>query len=183
MRRSCLICFLVLALSSVGLSSFAEQGNLLVNPGFEKAGPSGWGLYGDATYDTGTYRSGKQSGKTWVWDYGDGSFEQYIKIIPGMQYKASVYILGKPGDSISGDSKAWIQIEWCTTDNVIISEPIKSPPLTVASDTWKLLSTPAVIAPSGAAKAKIKAVIQAAKKKTGGCCYFDDANFSSLPPM
>ncbi|MDD4879370.1 MAG: hypothetical protein PHR22_02805 [Candidatus Omnitrophica bacterium] len=100
-----------------------------------------------------------------------------------MQYKASVYVLGKPGDSISGDTKAWIQIEWCTADSAIIGDSVKSPPLAGASDTWKLLSTPAAIAPPSAAKAKIKIVVQAAKKKTGGSCYFDDANFSPLPPM
>ncbi len=183
MRRSDVIRFLVLALSCVSALSCAEQANLLVNPGFEKVNPSGWGLYGDSTYDTGTHRTGKQSGKVWAWDYGDGVFEQYVEIIPGMQYKATVYVLGKPDDPSSGGSKAWIQIEWCTTDNVIISYPIKSPPLTGASDTWTLLSTPAAIAPSGAAKAKIKVIIQAPKSKTSGFCYFDDASFSYLPPM
>ena len=183
MKRLHVTCFLALALSCVSSFSSAERVNLLVNPGFEKVDPPGWDMYGDYTYDTGTYRTGQRSGKVWVWDYGDGSFEQYVKITPGMQYKASVYVLGKPNDSISGDSKAWIQIEWCTVDNVIISDPIKSPPLTGASDTWMLLSTPAVIAPSGAAKAQIKVTIQAPKKNRGGSCYFDDANFSSLPPM
>ena len=183
MKRLYVICFIVFALGCVSMSSSAEQANLLVNPGFEKADPIGWGGFGDSTYDTETYKSGKQSGKTWVWDYGDGLFEQYVKVIPGTQYKASVYVLSKTGDSISSDSKAWIQIEWYTTDDVIISDPIKSPPLTGPSDDWKLLSTPAAIAPSGAAKAKIKVIVQAPKKNAGGSCYFDDANFSSLPAM
>ena len=174
------VCFLAVALSCVSSFSSAEQANLLVNPGFEKADPIGWGGFGDSTYDTENYRSGKQSGKTWVWDYGDGLFEQYVNIIPGTQYKASVYVLSKPGDSISEDSKAWMQIEWYTTDDVIISDPIKSPTLTGVSDNWALLSTPTAIAPPGAAKAKIKVIIRAPKKNTGGSCYFDDANFSSL---
>lgn len=183
MKRSYIICFLVFALSCVSMLSFAGQANLLVNPGFEKADPIGWGGFGDSTYDTKTYRSGKQSGKAWAWDYGDGLFEQYVEITPGTQYKASVYVLSKPNDRISEDSKAWIQIEWCTADNVIIGDPVKSTPLAAASDTWTLLSTPTAIAPSGAAKAKIKVIIQAPKKNTGGSCYFDDANFSSLPSM
>lgn len=182
MRRSYLICFLVVALSRVSMPSFAEQPNLLINPGFEKVDPSGWGLYGDSTYDTGTYRSGKQSGKAWVWDYGDGIFEQYAKVIPGMQYKASVYVISKPNDPVSGGSKAWIQVEWYTANDVMIGDPIKSPPLTGVSSTWALLSTPAATAPSGAAIAKIKVMIQGTKKAIGSC-YFDDANFSFSSPM
>ena len=155
--------------------------NLLLNPGFEKADPPRWSAYGDTAYDTETFRSGKQSGKVWAWDYGDGLFEQYVKIVPGTRYEASVYALSKPDDTISEDSQAWIQIEWFTADNAIIGDPIKSPPLAATGDTWVLLSTPEAIAPPGAAKAKIKVTIQAPKKNTAGSCYFDDADFSSLP--
>lgn len=183
MKRPYAVFFICLALCLICLPSYAEQENLLVNPGFENIDPPGWSLYGDSTYDTETYRSGQESGKVWAWDYGDGLFEQYVKVVAGMRYKASVYVLSKLGDPISGDSKAWIQIEWYTADDVAISDPIMSPPLTVAGDNWMLLSTPTAIAPSGAAKAKIKVIIQASKKNTAGSCYFDDAEFSSLPPM
>ena len=180
MKRLYVICFLVFALSCVGTLSCAEQAKLLVNPGFEKADPGGWDLYGDSTYDTETYKSGSQSGKVWAWDFGDGVFEQFVGITPGTQYKASVYALSKPDDRISEDTKAWIQIEWLSADNAVIGDPVKSPSVT-ASDTWALLSTPAVAAPSGAAKAKVKVTIQAPKKNTPGSCYFDDADFSSVP--
>ncbi len=183
MKRPYAICLLVFALGCVNMLSSAEEANLLVNPGFEKTDPAGWSLYGDATYDTQTFRSGGQSGKTWAWDYGDGLFEQYVKVTPGTKYTASVYAFSKPGDTFSGDSQAWIQIEWYTADDVAISDPIKSPPLTSTLDDWTLLSTPEVTAPSGAAKAKIKVVIQAPKKETGGSCYFDDACFSASPSM
>ncbi len=183
MKRLDIIFSLVLAMSFFALSSSAEQDNLLVNPGFEKAEPMGWATYGDSVYDTETYKSGKQSGKAWVFDYGDGLFEQFVDVIPGKQYKASVYALSKAGDPITDNSKACIQIEWCTKDNVVISDPIKSPLLTGASETWKLLSTPAVVAPSGATKAKVKVIIQAPKKNMAGSCYFDDAKFSASPLM
>ncbi|MDD5072592.1 MAG: hypothetical protein PHO67_07570 [Candidatus Omnitrophica bacterium] len=182
MKGVCVGCILVLVLTFFTLSSFAaEGGNLLVNPGFEKADSLGWDLYGDSTYDTETYKSGIQSGKAWVWDYGDGLFEQYVDVIPGTQYKASVSVLSKPGDPISGDSKAWIQIEWFTAENAVIGDPVKSSPLAGASDTWAILSTPTAIAPPSAAKAKIKVVIQAAQKNTPGSCYFDDADFRTVP--
>lgn len=181
MKGVCVGCILVLVLTFFVLSSFAADGNLLVNPGFEKADLLGWDLYGDSTYDTETYKSGKQSGKTWAWDYGDGLFEQYVDIIPGVQYKASVYVLSKVDDPISSESKAWIQIEWYGADNSVIGDPVKSSPLTGAGDNWTLLSTAAVIAPSSAAKAKIKVVIQAVQKNTSGSCYFDDADFRAVP--
>jgi len=89
MKRLYVAVFLIFAMSSAGIPSFAGQANLLVNPGFEKVDPMGWGGYGDSAYDTGLFRSGKQSGKVWAWDYGDGLFEQYVKIVPGAEYKAS----------------------------------------------------------------------------------------------
>ena len=181
MKRPHVVFLFVLALGCVNMLSSAEEANLLVNPGFEKIDPAGWSLYGDATYDTQTFRSGMQSGKTWAWDYGDGLFEQYVKVVPGTRYVASVYAFSKPGDTFSGGSEAWIQIEWYTADDVAISDPIKSPSLASTLDDWTLLSTPEAIAPSGAAKAKVKAIIQAPKKETGGSCYFDDACFSAVP--
>ncbi|MFA6356010.1 MAG: hypothetical protein WCY23_02760 [Candidatus Omnitrophota bacterium] len=183
MKRLYVICLILFVMSSAGISSSGEQKNLLVNPGFEKVDPMGWAGFGDSTYDTENFRSGKQSGKVWAWDYGDGLFEQYVKIVPGTQYKASVYVFSKPFDAVSGGSSAWIQIEWYTIDDVAVSDPIKSPLLDAANDAWTLLSTPAVIAPPSAAKAKIKVIIQAPKKETAGSCYFDDADFSASSTM
>lgn len=162
--------------------SVAHAGeNLLVNPGFENVDPIGWAAYGNSVYYTGTCRSGKQSGKTWVWDYGDGLFEQYVDVVPGEKYKASVYILSKADDPVKSGDEAWIQIEWCTHYNVVISDPIKSPSLKGFSSSWELFSTPEVIAPFNAAKAKIKLIMQSSVKDAEGSCYFDDADFSVVP--
>jgi hypothetical protein len=166
-------------LMSLCLLSSAEGGvkNLLVDPGFEGGCEHGWASYGDATYDTQTYRSGGQSGKAWVWDYGDGLFEQYVNVVPGQKYQASVYIYSADSDPIQDGSAAWIQVEWCTADDVIISDVIKSNILTEANDDWQRFSTPKIVAPAAAAKAKVKVIHLAPGEQTAGACYFDDAEF------
>ncbi len=183
MKRGYLIQILVLIAAFFSLSANSHAENLLINPGFEKVDPVGWSTYGDSTYDTDTYRNDKQSGKAWVFDYGDGLFEQFVNVIPGTQYQASVYMLNKTADPIKDGAKAWIQIEWFTSDNAIIGDAVKSPLLDGPTDTWKLFSTPAAIAPSNAAKAKVKLVMEAPdkKKNTDGSCYFDDATFGVVP--
>ena len=179
MKRLIMCLIVIVIAANFGSCVFADE-NLLVNPGFEKVEPMGWATYGDAVYVTDTYRNGEQSGKTWVWDYGDGLFEQYVDVIPGEKYQASVYILSKWGDAIRDETEAWIQIEWCTEDNVIISDPIKSPSLTAANDTWEYFETPVVIAPPAAAKAKVKVIQRAPNDHIDGACYFDDAKFSLI---
>jgi hypothetical protein len=169
----------VILISFCGFSdSEAETKNLLLDPSFEGDCEYGWGLYGDATYDTNTYRNGAKSAKAWVWDYGDGLFEQYVNIVPGQKYKASVYIYSASSDPIEDNSAAWIQVEWCTDDEVIISDAIKSPVLTSANNSWQKFSTPAIVAPEAATKAKIKIIHLAPGDQTPGACYFDDAEFS-----
>lgn len=178
-RIYCVVGILILAV--LCFSSVAICGNLLINPGFEKADPCGWGAYGDSVYDTETYKAGRQSGKTWVWDCGDGLFEQFVDVTPGKKYRASVYILSKSNDPIGNGTKAWIQIEWCTSDNIAVSDPIKSLALTGPNDEWELFSTPEVIAPShDVTRAKIKVIQQAPSANVNGACYFDDADFSEV---
>jgi hypothetical protein len=170
---------LIIMLSLLVISSSqAEVKNLLVDPGFEGGSEYGWASYGDATYDTETHKSGKKSGRAWVWDYGDGLFEQYVNIVPGNKYKASVYIYSPSNDPIQDGSAAWIQLEWCTDEEVIVSDAIKSPMLTDANDTWQLFSTPIVAAPEAATKAKIKVIHMGPEANTAGACYFDDAEFT-----
>lgn len=183
MKGVCVVgCILVLVLASFTSSlSAAETGNLLVNPGFEKVEPFGWDMYGDSVPATDTFKSGEQSGKVWAWDFGDGVFEQFVDVIPGNKYKASVYMLSKSDDAISDGSKAWIQIEWCFGNNEVKGEAVKSPSLDGASDSWKLFETPVVAAPEGAVKAKVKIMIQAPKKEVKGGCYIDDADFRVVP--
>ena len=179
MKRLIMYLIVIAIAMSFGSCVFAGE-NLLVNPEFEKVEPMGWATYGNSVYDTETYRSGEQSGKTWVWDYGDGLFEQFVEVMPGKKYKASVYILSKSNDAIKDGTEAWIQIEWCTKDNIIISDPIKSSSLTAPNDIWEYFETPAVIAPSDAAKAKVKVIQQATDSHIDGSCYFDDASFGAV---
>ncbi len=176
MKKACIVVIALMILTLVSTSN-AKTINLLADPGFEEISESRWASYGDAVYDTDTYRRGSKAGKAWVWDYGDGLFEQYVDVVAGETYKASVYIYSSSNDPIQGGAAAWIQIEWCTTDDIIISDAVKSTILTDANDTWQLFSTPAVIAPSAATKAKIKVIHLAPNGGAPGACYFDDAEF------
>ncbi len=180
MKKWHITCIFTLGVIFFALPLCVQAENLLVNPSFENVDSKGWVTYGDFAYDTDTYKSGRQSGKTWAWNYGDGLFEQFVNIIPGKKYRASVYILSKTNDAIRDNTKAWIQIEWYTGNNVVVNALIKSPPLTGPNDRWELFSTPAVIVPSGAAKAKIKLIQQAPENNIEGSCFFDDANFSVI---
>lgn len=203
MTKKWYVVVLIAAFFALASAAYAE--NLLVNPGFENEGqcliplpdsdvpvmvvdpgcgdisPLGWAAYGESEYRSDVHKSGGQSAKTWNWDFEDGVFEQFVDIVPGKKYKASVYMWSKADDPISNSGEAWIQIEWCTIDNVVIGDPIKSPALAAANSTWELFETPSVTAPQSAAKAKIKIVQQSPDVKAGGSCYLDDASFSCVP--
>lgn len=202
MKRWCVVSFITVFWI---LTSIVYAENLLVNPGFENEDqcliplpdsdapvmvinpdcyditPLGWATYGESEYRSDVYRNGVQSGKTWNWDFGDGVFEQFIDIAPGKKYKASVYMWSKAEDPVRNGGEAWIQIEWCTVDNVVIGDPVKSPVLTCENITWELFETPVVTAPQSAARAKVEIIQQSPDLQAGGSCYFDDAKFFFVP--
>jgi hypothetical protein len=156
----------------------------LLNGGFEEVdssgGPAGWSKYGGTLVsDEGVVLSGARAARldsateSTKWVY------QTVLVQEGGAYAFEAWL--RAGAGLNG---AWLRVSWYASadgSGAAIGASDSTTQLDPGSTEWQRLTTGSVLAPPGAASAKLRAVLQPASSAPASLAV-DDASFGPAAP-
>jgi hypothetical protein len=173
-----------------GLAQAQMSGNLLGDPGFEEwagdAETTNWVRFGNAASETLTPRTGMFVAKV----YGNFKTErnhsglyQDAPAAAGKRYVASAYIRHNSGDSLQGDNRVWLKLEFydAAGQQMKAFESARSVKDNDPANKWMLLSTSSTPAPEGTAKARVVILFEQQADNATGAVLVDDVALTATP--
>ena len=176
MRRS----FLFLIFSIICFTSletiYANEENLIANPGFEDKLSNWEKIYGDpaqiseSIQHSGNYSLGKTVRTSQYWS----QTSQDVALKAGEPAYAKIYI--KTTFSPESTACAGLMLQFMDNNGNILSDSNKGEDIGGNTDSWRLVEVNYKSAPSGTTKIRLSAYTAAGETDDSGSAYFDDVS-------
>ena len=189
MKKMCRVWLVVCAVGLFSVSGAQAVENLLQDPGFEgginEPFAECWKPFNNCYCAPVTPRTGTFVAKI----YGNFSSSdnesgvwQEVPAVAGKYYQATAYMRQNAGDSLDGENKAFLKLEFWGANGMlkVYESPIKIA-AKGAKGKYMFVTTGRCAAPEGTITARWVAIFTQTKDNARGCILVDDGAYTEVP--